>query len=178
MQITPGKLQGVGKMKKVCFLLAVVVLVSCATTKQGIYSTYDELTETSLIRCKLKMPFDPHRQGLFDTNIITFYKSPKAYSGSITMSFSLITSSWHFIDSMILKIDGAIQQLDPYDIDHDVLIDGSIAETIAWKLPFETVKRIGYSQRTQVRFISSKGRNLDFEFDTEQKDLISEFLDY
>ncbi len=165
-------------MKKVCFLLAVVVLVSCTTTKQGIFSTYDELTETSLIRCELKMPFDPHRQGLFDKNIITFYKLLKAYSGSITMSFLLFTSSWHFIDSMILKIDGAIQQLYPDDIDHDVLSGGNISEAIAWKLPFETVKRIGDSQRTQVRFISSKERHLDFEFDTEQKDLISEFLDY
>lgn len=47
-----------------------------------------------------------------------------------------------------------------------------------WKLPFETVKRIGDTQRTQVHFISSKGRHLDFEFDAVQKDLISEFLDY
>lgn len=170
--------EGAIKIIKVCFLLAVVVLVSCTTTKQGIYSTYDELTETSLISCKLKMPFDPYRQGLFDTNNITFYKSPKANSGSISMSFLLITSSWHFIDGMMLKVDGDMQQLYPDDIDHDVLSGGDIAETIAWKLPFQTVKRIGDSQRTQVRFISSKGRHLDFEFDTEQKDLISEFLDY
>ena len=173
-------------MKKVLFIICLcgillipLVLSACLTSiEYGISQTYDDLTETSLVRCKLKMPIDPHVQGLFDKNIITFYKSPGVKSEPITMTFHLMTSSWHFIEGMILKIDGDIQRPEPFDIDREVVSADLISEVIAWNLPVEVVKKIGESQRTQIRFLSDKGKHLDFEFDTEQKGLITKFIAY
>ncbi len=142
-------------MKRLLFglvVLAMLGVAACSTIEQGITKSYDELTDTTLIKCVLKLPFDGATMGLYESRAVRFIKFPSTSPANIVIMTLIVSANdWHFIDGLTLNVDGELSRLEPYDERRKVYSGSSIGEQISWELPFEVVQGMGKAARTWGR---------------------------